>query len=154
MIRHATHDDLPEVLRLLEGFHAICGANRYAAWGESRWSWERWVLGCIDHDLAACILAATDDQRVVGVCTAAVVTAFWNKDVKALQETVLYVEPFSAGRGYGKELVNGLIDFATAMDCDCLAVGSQEGMDPRTAEGLYRSMGFSREETVFSRRIK
>ena len=142
MVRRATADDAPEVVRLSARMYFEMGLphTETGAWRATAEA--RTATGLADGSVAACVV---DDPDWVGrlVASAAVTLAHRLPTPRNPTGTSAYVqyvctEPGHRGRGLGRQIVHALIEWSRVSD-----VGVVELRTTPDGDALYRSLGFT-----------
>jgi len=150
-IRPATHEDIDSLLPLSRAFHHAARLHEYAAWDPEKWRY--WLTRCIDAERGLCLVATNGTNLPVGFTTAVAVPAYWDQDVIACQETVLWVVPEHRGHGVGTSLIESMIAWGKEKGCAVASVGTQQHMAPKKTAYRYRKLGFELTEKAFARRL-
>ncbi len=153
MIRFATIEDLPELMRMAFGFHKEAKYRRLASFEESVDSWRCWLENCTKNPDALCVVAE-GEKGLIGFATAVVFAAYWNRDIRAVQETAFWVDPGHRSTGVGSAILEKIIEWAHAVKARVVAAGSTVYMNPKRMGAFLRRHGFRLEERHYSREVK
>jgi GNAT superfamily N-acetyltransferase len=129
-IREATKQDYK---RLMELYNDFVGSDRYS--NHDNDSFERTL-----EDPDCYIYVAEEDNQMIGFVTFSVRNVVrYKKPIAEGDE--LYVMPEYRGKGYGKQLMQHIINKATELNCHRMFLESHYKHE--TAHKMYESMGFT-----------
>lgn len=145
MIRKATADDRPAILRMCSSF--IAAAN-LSAFGEMS-------AGGIDAMISACmkdgaVLVADVDGAPVGVIVVAVVPVWFTGALYA-HEMCWWVDESARGTGIGADLHAAAAEWARNAGVRGLMMDAIHGGTSEIAESVYRSNGYRHIQTTWAR---
>lgn len=147
MIRAATHDDMPAILRMSAKFYAT---TSYAEWADfCPASVENVAAMMIDTGV---MLVAEVDGRVVGMVGLVVVPFMFNNAKTGAHEVVWWVEPEAQGHGIGKALLKAIDGACRSKGCDIVQMLHLANSPPQAA-ALYLSDGYKPTESLFTKVI-
>ena len=119
--------------RLMELYNEFVGSDRY-----SRYDYDSFEKTLADPNCY--IYVGEEDNQVIGFITFSVRNVVrYPKPIAEGDE--LYVMPQYRGKGYGKQLMQHIIDKAKSLNCHRLFLESNYKHE--TAHKMYESMGFT-----------
>ena len=159
MIRHANHADLPALLPLAKGIHALSTVTYYGQRKEGEpggWNpgtMSAYLAGFIDHEDMLCVVADCK-HGLVGFALAVVAPIHDDPRATLCQEAAIWTDPEFMGIGLGAELVDAIEEFAKSKGCEMVMFGTNRSMNPRAVGALYRSLGFSEIGRLYGKRLE
>lgn len=142
MVRHATADEAPRIVRLLRNFHAA---------GEFDFPFDAARLDrLVRHAIAApdwaCIAAGHPANGVLIAARQESLMA----PIRFAEELLVWIEPTARGDAWGL-LLAGLEAWAREQGCQKIKLSAQQHIRPAAMARLYRRAGYVPRETVFSK---
>ena len=122
-IEVATHRDVEEIVELTEKFW---GEHYYSEYGEFSESQTRTTLHALVDNEACTLIAAKDDDRIIGYIAFIIAIVPWGS-VRSAAESLWWVEPEYRGKGIGKELLDAGLEWAENMECDLMEAHDGSG---------------------------
>lgn len=138
MIRSATPDDLPALLRLGEVMHRN---STYAHLSYSPERLARTLVRLLEADGGA-VFVCEIDGVVAGALPCELVPAYFS-DALIAQDLAIFVDPEARALGIGLALVRRFIEWAGAQGAARVEVKNGAGMDDRRFVRLMARMGFT-----------
>lgn len=151
MIRRAEPEDI----------HALQEMGA-AFWIEAGWS-ERFpglsfcpnsfAITCgqlMDHGI---LLVAVEDGKVVGMVGAGPSQAWWNFEVRALQEIFWYVQE-AYRKGHGRQLADGLEAVAKSLGVHISSMSAEMGLRSQAIGRFLRHRGYFPSEVLFWKQLQ
>lgn len=147
VIRKATLDDVPEVVRLSALFYPtthyadFCDMDEDSVWGLAS--------GLIENDV---FYVAEDDGRLVGMVGLIIAPFLFNRSKKMAVEIVWWVAPEVRGSGVAHKLL-------MAIEQPCREAGAERIQmvhmpnSPPQAAALYRHAGYAESEISFTKEL-
>lgn len=145
MIRAATPDDGPDLMRMGAAFFAESG---HAA--EFPFDPLSFAHTCACLGQAATLLVVEIDGRVVGMAGADVAPSICNHSVLVARETFWYCDP-SHRKGVGRKLLPALEALLMQRGVSRFDVVAESGKRSDALARVYRAGGFSPSEHTFSK---
>lgn len=145
MIRPATKQDIPEIVRLSETMHQ---ESRYRTLPYNGDKFARLMARLIDSP-AGMVAVAERDGQIIGAI-AGVVTDHYFADATISYELGLYVEKAHRGTLAGYRLAKEYIDWAKSQGVDQVDMGITTGIDEERTGRMYERLGLHHVGIVFS----
>lgn len=152
MIRPATMDDMPELMRMVEDFHHAAQLKKWATFEDSATGWANWFARCMGGDTSLCLLAEIDG-KAHGFATALEAPAYWNPSIKTVCETTLWVDPKARGSGIGTTLVEAIAKWAKERGASVVAAGASVDLNSKAMGRMLMKAGFRPAEKIYSRKV-
>lgn len=149
MIRPATLDDIPEIARLGEQFHA------QAQWGDifpySVEDCAASLTGFMASDAFICLVA--DVGGIVGMVAGVVSPVYFNRAHISGEELFWWVHPTKASQGIGLRLLDALEAAGKAKGCQSWQMKSIARLEGERMGKLYQRRGYRASELSFIKRL-
>jgi len=133
LVRKARQEDLEQLVGLLRLLFAIEEDFSFDAAKQQQ------GLALLLHNVRGCVLAAETAGRVIGMCTGQLVISTAEGGPAVLVEDVV-VDPRHRGRGIGRALMNGLVDWAGEQGATRLQLLADKNNPPALA--FYDRLGW------------
>lgn len=145
MIRKATHDDIPSLLRIGRQYYATSGYAEYAPMDDAS------AIGVFETTLNHGVFLVSEDERgVTGMLGAVIVPFMFNNAISTASETVFFVDKDATQQGVGGALLDAWIE---ACRTSGVRVMQGHGLTDSNRElsALYASRGFNPSEYSVSK---
>lgn len=148
MIRLATPDDGPALMRMGEAFFAESGHG-------DRFAFDRvsFAHTCSALGVAGLLLVVEQGGKVVGMAGVDVAPSICNHSVMVARETFWYVDP-DYRKGLGRKLLVALETAAASHGAAFFDVVAEPGPRSKPLERLYEMAGFNPAERTFRKVLK
>ena len=145
MIREATMNDMPELMRMARSFHFAANGKRFIRFEDNTDGWVGWFRDCIADPGRTCLIA--EDDGPCGFITALTgPLLFAPGKTKMAYEGNLWVDEAARTNGHARHLIQAAKDWAKANGCSHLTMAAHRFFGFKGPDKLYRSMGFELEE--------
>ena len=134
------------------------GTRFFAASGLDRWfsyrprNFSQVCANFMDSNQAV-ILVGEGKKVAVGMAAALAYPCWFDAGHLTAQELFWWVEPEYRGAAVGKELRNGLEDWACERGCLTMEMGALEAARPEALAHLYARKGYGAKERIFVKRL-
>lgn len=149
LIRIATAEDVSEIARLGEAFHAEAG------WGDVA----EYVMGDCATTLAgmvenpdALLLVVEDEGEIVGMAGAITFPLYFNASHRTAQEMFWYMKP-GQRNGAGGRMLDTLETELRALGCQSSIMIALDKVNPEATGRYYRHRGYRAAEHSWIRRL-
>jgi ribosomal protein S18 acetylase RimI-like enzyme len=149
MIRAATPDDMPALLKMGAAFFVEAGLPDKGVTFDGL-TFEVFCATLGQHGL---LLVAEGKQEVVGMIGVALAPAFWNAGVTLAQECFWYVDPSCRKGKFGPALLDEMQRQAAARGAILCSMVAEHGLRGDAVGQLYRRKGFAPAESTYWKRI-
>lgn len=151
MIRNATTQDIPVLVKLGEAMHAESPRYRRMSWNPGK------VCGLMDWCLAnpdaGLLLVAERDGKVIGGFIGLCQPHYFSDDLMA-SDLALFVEPGKRGGLAAARLLQAFKVWARARGAVDIGAGVTTGVCDELAARLYRSVGFEPAGLLFKLKVE
>lgn len=146
-IRHATPDDLPELVRMGLDFHrASCYAQTVDADIES---FKRTLMAIASGPGA--VFIADADGAAVGMAAATASAHWFNAKHKIGQEVFWWVDESHRGTAAGRMLMDSIEEWARLSGCKTFCMASTANLRPEALARLYKRRGYVPQDIYYSK---
>lgn len=145
LVRPATPDDLPAVVRMSERFYAT---TNYSAWAE----FNAETVEALAANLGAnhILLIAEHEGQPVGMVGLFVAPFMFNSERTAAYEVVWWVEPEGRSTGAGRALLSAIQPACEARGCAAIQMVHLANSPPQ-AGLLYERAGYRHTESSYTK---
>ena len=143
MIRPATPEDLPDLLRMAYAFHKAGNGKRYFRFEDEPEGYAHLMLSCMEGGDRLCIVA---DEPVRGFLVAMIAPLPMCPRVRVANEILLWVDPDARGDGTAREMLRHMKEWGRERGCKHWQAGSQRYLGMKSAGALIESEGGALEE--------
>lgn len=147
MVRPATFDDIPAMVRLGRQMH---GESRFRPISFSDAKLAATLAGLLTNRM--CVLVAERAGDIVGVFLG-VVTEYYFSEEKLAIDLALFVEPTARGGFTGAALVRAFIGWAKGNRIQHVELGVSTGVMVDETAALFEKLGFKRQGMLFTMEI-
>ena len=151
-IRPAEPSDSRELLRMAKAFHKAANIEKYASWESSEEYWEKWLKHCILDEKALC-LVWDDGSRLAGFITAILGCAFWNSNVRTVNECSTWVDRDFRRLGIGTAFTDGLYKWGKSQGACLVSAGTTMDFMPKAIGTMLEKNGFILHEKIYSKQV-
>lgn len=141
MIRAATLDDLPQLLRLGAAMHAE--SPRFSRLHFSAVRLEATLRALMDSPRGFVMVASADSGWLVGGMVA-VAAPHWASDDLIATDLALFIAPAARGGLLPARLLSRYVQWARQLGAQIIQAGVTTGIEPETTARLYERMGLTR----------
>lgn len=142
MIRAATLDDLPQLLRLGAAMHAESPRFSRLRFSATRLEATLRALIGVPHGFVMVATAERDGWLVGGMV--AVVAPHWASDDLIATDLALFIAPAARGGLLPARLLTRYVQWAHHLGAQIIQAGVTTGIEPETTARLYERMGLTR----------
>lgn len=149
MIRPATVEDIPEIARLGEQFHAQAGWSDIFGYSVEDCGTSLTNLLALDNFI--CVVV--DNDGVAGMAAGVVSPVYFNHAHLSGEELFWWVDPTKAGQGTGLRLLDALEAAAKAKGCQSWQMKSIARLNGERMGKLYERRGYRASENSYIKRL-
>jgi GNAT superfamily N-acetyltransferase len=149
VIRNATPEDIPEIARLGELFHAEAG---WADICEYSIDDTQKTLGHLVSDESGILLVAERDGEIVGMAGGLAHPIYFNHSHKSGQELFWWMKP-GLRDGTGRLLLEAMENAARDIGCTSWAMIALDKVQPEITGRIYRRRGYRASEHSYIKRL-
>jgi len=141
MIRHATLDDVPQIVEMSAKFYQTTAYCRWAEFSPE-------TVTALASNLAEnhVMLVAEDEGYLVGMVGLFVAPFMFNNDLLGAYEVVWWVDPGAQGAGVGQALLAAIEPACREKGCRAIQMVALASSPPQ-ASAVYEKLGYARTET-------
>lgn len=139
-MRHATHDDLLEIVQMGREFAGVIGHEF------DRDVFANTVDALIDADEGVILISP------FGMLGGVVAQSYFNRE-KYAEELWVWVKPDQRGNKFGKGLVKGFEEWAIERGASRVIVQSNQSITPRKTGKIWQGMGYQPEGHLYIKGI-
>lgn len=148
MVRPATFDDIPVLVRLGRSMH---GESRFRSISFSETKLAQVLANLLKERM--CVLVAERDGEVRGLFLG-IVTQYYFSDEQLAIDLALFVEPGARGGMTGAALVRTFVAWAKERGIRHLELGVSTGVLVEETSALFERLGFKRQGSLFTMEIE
>lgn len=148
MIRPAIPNDIFRLLEMGAAFFVEAGWNKHADFDK-----ESFAYTCGYLMESGVLLVAEKDEDCVGMASAGLAPAYWNRGVLTAQELFWYVEP-GHRKGLGGKLMSALEEAVRNLGVRLFSMSAEEGLRADALDQLYRRRGYFPTERLFWKQLQ
>lgn len=152
MIRKATMEDMPHIMRMLFELYKAMRMRRVMMFEEASTHMSERVEMMIGHEKCLCLLAE-DDSDVHGLLFAIIVPSFWYPDTSEAHEIAFWVDPNKRGAGIGRSMLDIAESWSKEAGAIVFEASSNINSSPKTTQRALRSAGFRLESRSYVKRV-
>jgi GNAT superfamily N-acetyltransferase len=149
-IREATPEDIPT---LVEQGREFWKSTRYSIADHRPYRPDAVATLCewLMEEGGFIVVLVDDDDVVRGHGLVAVTPFLFDPDIWSAMELAYYIDPDY--RGHGTRLLYAMEDEARRRDAEYLSMITMESSMPEVVGGIYNKLGYSKNETVFTKEL-
>lgn len=149
-VRQARPDDMPELQRMAQAFHAVSGYADYAPLNLDTFASTIANLATSD---ASVVLVADTGNALCGMAAASATRLWFNSAHTTGQELFWWVDEAARGTGAGFALLRALEDWARGMGCGTYVMFSTANLAPEKLAKVYKRRGYAPHDIQYLRRL-
>ena len=148
-IVRAKKEDVAELVSFIYSFY------KKTMWAEKDFTYDpeyvtELFLALVDSGI---VQVAKDEGKIVGCIVVIVSPIPFSLAYKTAVELVFYVNPAYQGQGTGTRLLKQAENVAKQQGVKLFSMVHLEGVDPDKPESLYKSFGYEKSETIFTKEL-
>ena len=150
MIRPATANDIPDMIRMAAQFFDVSGLGRWFRFKPQDFA--QTAAFFIENSKTE-VLVGEGPTGVTGMAGAMSYPCWFDNAHLTAQEWLWWVDPSCRGGPAGAALRNGLEDWARGRGCSTMEMGALEASRPEIMTRLYKRKGYEPKERIFCKRL-
>lgn len=150
-IRHATPDDLPELVRMGRAFHSAWIHANVVGFDDATF---QSAIAHLSSSATGVVLVAEDDAcKVRGMAGATASRHWFSANHITGQEMFWWVDECARGTRAGLMLLHGLESWAKYIGCNTFTMASTTNLSPEKLARLYKRLGYEPFDIQYSRSL-